>query len=161
MVDATRPRPAATAAAWCAHGPRAARRAALATLAVPLLGALVAAALGSAPARAGTQVVGKVRLVTKDQGSTLWAGLSVDLNWLGLVGVRTSIASVTVPKSGAVAVATTHVPGGRFTTNAYVKDDRLTVQVRARADSGASIAKTLQVPADKTAGVAVDVDWTV
>ena len=115
-------------------------------------------AMSNRAARAGT-VAGHLHLSAKNLGSKLQVRLRVVMNWAGLAAADVVLMSADVPKSGQAVTAQTPVPGGGFTTSAWVKNDVLTLKVNARAFSGASVTKTLNLPANKTWGAGFT--WTV
>ena len=102
-------------------------------------------------ARAGL-VAGHVHVEYKDTGHALALQVRVSLNWAGLVVKNVWLLNAGVPKSGQALVVTTPVPGGQFTTSAWVKNGRLTLKVTARPIGGTSISKTINTTAESTYG---------
>ena len=101
-------------------------------------------------------VIGEVTTSIKEVGAYYEVGLRINFNWLGLVAVNTSLATLKVPKNGVPQTANVAVAGGSFTTSAYMKSGTITIQINAKTLAGQSKAKTIQLPAENTFGAKIE-----
>ena len=116
--------------------------------------------LGWTAAPVNAAVIGEVTTSVKDMGSTYEVALRVNFDWLGLAAVHTQIAALKVPKNGTPTSAKINVPGGSFSTTAYLKNNVITIQIIARTLAGQTRNKTFSLPAENTSGIKRSSKWT-